>query len=501
MKYNFHLNQFIETDIAPNKLAVAGSDKDLDWETLMSLTLKLSDLFTDLGIPKGHPIIIYGHKEHFFPIAILACIHAGIPYVPIDKIYPEERINKIINTVGSQVLINCIEFNQPKNIAIEINPNLEIIYNFPPNFINRIYGDKEDPLQYIMFTSGSTGEPKGVQINRSSVLTFIDWALSDFGFSSSDVFMNQAPFTFDVSLCDILNSFANGASLILTSTEMIKNQEEFFNRLSNYQCSVWTSTPSFAYIFMRNPDFKSENIVSIKTFLFMGEDLPNRTCSILKKSFPYSRILNAYGPTEGTIVTTLVEITKEIIDKYPLLPIGFPMPESELLIDKNEQNTKEGELIIVGNHVSSGYFKNEELNKQKFFYHNGKRAFRTGDIAFYEDNMLFFLGRNDNQIKMNGFRIELNEISNVICTCNFVLDAITLALKRNNEVKKIISFILLKNKEEKEKIDIILYPFLQKTLPYYMIPGDIVLVDEYPYNTSHKIDKNKLIEDYLEKQL
>ena len=500
MKYNFKTKQFSEIETAPKKLAIAGSDRDIDWDTLKTKTEQLVKVFNEIAVPNGHPVIIYGHKEYLFPLAILACIHSNTTYIPIDKIYPIERIKKIIEKTGSQILINCSEETLDINIAVTINSSFNTTVNFIPDYSNKIYGIPEDPLQYIMFTSGSTGEPKGVQITQNSILTFLDWAQKDFGFCSDDVFMNQAPFTFDVSLCDVLNSFSHGGTLVLNSTNIVKDQERFFKRLVNYKCSVWTSTPSFAYLFLRHPDFNAEKIYPIKTFLFMGEELPNRTCSILKKSFNDVRILNAYGPTEATIVTTLVEITDDVISKYPMLPIGFPMPASKIVIEKLDPMDKEGELIIVGDHVSIGYFKNDELNKQKFFLHEGKRAFKTGDLAYYENEMVFCIGRNDDQVKMHGFRIELNEISNVLCKNDLISDAVTIALKRNNEVKKIVSFVIVKEPIQKEELNQHLVAFLNTTLPYYMIPGDIVTVGSFPYSTSHKIDKNKLIEDYLKQQ-
>lgn len=500
MNYDFHQKKFIHTEVNSSKLAVAGSDLDIDWNTLQLKVEKLATLFRNCNIPAGHPVIIYGHKEHFFPVAILACIHSGIPYVPIDKIYPTDRINKIIEKTGSQILINCAENNPEFQLPLVINSNFEIKENSDPDYTGAVYHFPADPLQYIMFTSGSTGEPKGVQITRNSVLTFTGWATKDFGFTGNDVFMNQAPFTFDVSLCDILNAFALGGTLVLNSTEIVKDQEALINRIAKYKCSVWTSTPSFAFLFLRHPEFKSEKLPSVHTFLFMGEELPGRTCSILKTNFKNIRVLNAYGPTEATIVTTLVEITEEIIKKYPSLPIGFPMPGSELLIEKSDPQNKEGELIIVGDHVSIGYFKNEEFNKEKFFMHNGKRAFKTGDLAYYENDMVFYLGRNDDQVKMHGFRIELNEISNVICKNSLVADAVTVPLKRNNEVKKLVSFVTLNSSIPQSELKEQLIPFLEKALPYYMIPGDIVIVNEFPHSSSHKIDKNKLIENYIRLQ-
>lgn len=500
MKYDFHKQEFTDITASPEKIAIAGSDLDLSWFGLKEKVEELTVKFRALNIPKGHPVIIYGHKEYFFPLAILACIHSNTTYIPIDKIYPVDRIKKIIEKTGSQVLINCTEEDPGFELPVTINPTINSNIISKPDFSNKIYGSAEGPLQYIMFTSGSTGEPKGVQITRNSILTFIDWAVKDFGFTEDDVFMNQAPFTFDVSLCDILNAFAVGGTVVLNSTEVIKDQAAFLKRILTYKCSVWTSTPSFAFLFLRHPEFKQEINPFLKTFLFMGEELPNRTCSILRTNFNSSRILNAYGPTEATIVTTLVEITDEVIKQYPSLPIGYPMPTSELLIERTDPSAKEGELVIVGDHVSIGYFNHEEFNRQKFFLHNGKRAFKTGDLAYYENGMVFYLGRNDDQVKMHGFRIELNEISNVICKQDHIADAVTIALKRNNEVKKIISCVTLKEPISQEKLKSELIPFLEKALPYYMIPGDIIIVDEFPHSVSHKIDKNKLIENYMKAQ-
>jgi len=502
MKYHFDSKTFVETELHKSRIAIAGSDEDIDWETLKHKVTKLGNEFKKLDIPKGHPVIIYGHKEYLFPVAMLACMQTNIPYIPIDKIYPKERIQKIIATTGSQVIINCSEGELDIPFPISINSSLQATVHTAPDYTNKIYGEASDPLQYIMFTSGSTGEPKGVQINQSSVLTFINWALKDFGFSGDDVFMNQAPFTFDVSLCDVLNAFGNGGTLVLNATEVLKNQDAFIQRLMNYKCSVWTSTPSFAYLFLRHEKFNSQHLPALHSFLFMGEELPGRTIGTLKNSFKNTRVLNAYGPTEATIVTTFIELTEDLLKAYTSTPIGYPMPGSELLIDKTNPDEKTGELIIVGEHVSAGYFKNEELNQRKFFKHNEKKAFRTGDIAYYENGLLFYMGRNDDQIKMHGFRIELNEIANIICKHELVKDAVAVPLKRGNEVKKIIAFIITNDQTlSKDELKKQLFPFLEKQLPYYMIPGDSMLMDDFIYNSSHKIDKNKLIELYLKKEL
>jgi D-alanine--poly(phosphoribitol) ligase subunit 1 len=499
MKYDFNRQCFQESGYEAEKAAVIGSDRTVSWKELAGQVEHLAQLFRELAIPKGHPVMIYGHKESAFPVAMLACYHADITYIPIDIVYPIERIRTIAEATGSQVLICTGESKPDVGFSVVIDRDFQSTIHQTPVFPEVETDHSADLLQYIIFTSGSTGEPKGVQITKSSIQTFVDWAAVDFGFSGNDVLMNQAPFSFDVSLCDILNAFVRGGTLVLSSGDQVKDQDGFLKRLAETGCSVWTSTPSFLYLFLRHENFHAGNLPAINTFLFMGEELPNRTCGLLKQLFPEARILNAYGPTEATIVTTLIEITDAIIRDYPLLPIGYAMPGSSLLIDKTDTETNEGELIIVGNHVSIGYYKRPELNDQKFFLHNGQRAFRTGDLAYYEGDLLFCLGRNDDQVKLHGYRIELNEISHVLCKHALVSDAVSIALKRGNEVKKIISFVIPANESEhptREQLS----DFLAEQLPYYMVPGDVALVEDFPYNSNHKIDKNQLTERYVKRQ-
>lgn len=498
MRYDFHNKQFAETDTSPDKLAIAGSDKDISWNQLKERAEFLASELKRMNIPQGHPVIIYGHKEHTYLVAMLGCIHASIPYVPADIIYPTDRIRTIATKTGSQVLINCTDTKLDVDFPILFDKEFKVVKAETADFKDRIYGEASDPLQYIIFTSGSTGEPKGVQITRDAAIMFTDWLKNDYGFSGNEVFINQAPFTFDLSMYDVLSTFVTGGSIVLNKAELFKDPDAFLARIKKYNCTVWFSTPSFVFIYLRHPEFKKENLPSLKTFLFIGEELPNRTPKVLLQLFNESRVLNAYGPTEATVATTLIEITNEIIEKCPSLPIGYAMPGSKLWIDNKETGSKEGELIISGDHVSIGYFKDPELNAKKYFMHEGKRAFRTGDLAWYEGDVLFFTGRNDDQVKMHGFRIELTEISFALCKHEAVSEAVSIPLKRNTEVKKIVSYVILKKDAIVSKEELI--QFLEKSLPYYMIPGDIVIVNEFPYNNNHKIDKKKLADLYIETQ-
>ena len=452
MRFDFKLLDFVECEKEFDKLAVCGSDKDLTWSELKNEVDSFKKKLQKYNLPKGHPVLIYGHKEVDFIVSIISCMSLGFPYIPIDTIYPKDRVDKIASIVKSAIKIDTIE----NKIDFD-EKNISTSYLL------------SDPIIYIIFTSGSTGEPKGVQITQNSILDFEKWLNSDFGLSKDSVFMNQAPFSFDLSVYELVGFLSLGATIVLNSKDTIENHLLYFERLKKYSCDVWVSTPSF-----------------------ISKLLPSNTVKRIKNSFPSSIVLNTYGPTEATVATTLIEITSDILEKYSKnLPVGYVKENSKInLLDIDEQNI--GELEIVGDNVSIGYFKNEELNKQKFEKKYEKRSFRTGDFGYFEDGLLFFANRKDELIKLHGFRIELGEIDKELLSDKMVSESITIPLKRGNDVAKIISFVI-----GSKSLDIeVLKHNISKNLPYYMIPSDIVVLDKFPYNSNHKIDKNELINIY-----
>ncbi|MCX6272400.1 MAG: AMP-binding protein [Bacteroidetes bacterium] len=498
MKFDFQNNEFTDLEFQCQKIAISGSDRDINWEDSKKVVDQYIAIFSNLGLPKGHPVIVYGHKEHLFPLAILALMRCDLPYIPVDNIYPFERLIKIQSVSGSQVLINCGDYLIDDFIPIVINNHFEVEFRFNADFSNGIVYRESDPLRYILFTSGSTGEPKGVQITRSSLNCFCNWIKTSYPFTADDVFLNQSLFTFDVSLYDIVGAFLHGGTILLIDIGLTKESDRLFRKLRKYKCSVWVSTPSFAYIYLRETQMNQNYLDCMKIFLFAGENLPVHVVEGLHRQFPDSKVFNAYGPTEATVTTTLVEVSAEMV-KSSCIPIGYPRPDSVILIE-NESNDPEktGELIIVGDHVSIGYLKDETLSSEKFFTFRKKRAFRTGDLGYYSDNMLYFTGRNDDMIKFHGYRIELGEISAVIREMKFIEDAVTIPLKRGEDIKRIISIVVLTNSDSEYTKDWenALKSHLEKKLPSYMLPADIIKVDKFPLNANQKIDKAALIEIY-----
>lgn len=498
MRFDIVAARFEDVDTAPDKLALAGSDRDLSWAMLREEALAMTERIRKSGLPNGHPVIVRGHKEADMVVSMVACMLLDHPYIPLDLVVPEERVRRILSITGAQLVIDCsaqplqceVSLILPgaKDRIVKVDPTKGVPYR------------EEDPIRYIIFTSGSTGEPKGVRITREAAGAFLRWMSADFGFGASDVFINQAPFSFDLSVYELFTSLHIGGTLLLNDADTAKDSKRFLGRVTRYGGSVWVSTPTFAYLYLTEPAFTGEQVRSVHSFLFCGEALPKMTAQRLLDRFPESRVLNTYGPTEATVATSLIDVTREILAKYADMPVGYPKRECTLRCTTPDgaEATKEapGEIGIIGPHVSIGYLNNDVLNAEKFFEVDGQRAFRTGDYGWFQDDILFFNGRRDEQVKLNGFRIELGDITAQMLTVPGVADAIAVPLKAGETVKRIIGFVRIGPGTDAALLRPLIEERLRKELPAYMVPADISFVDAFPVNSSHKTDRKALIEGY-----
>ena len=490
MKFCFNKKAFIEGDIAPQKLAVIGDDFEMTWFTFEERVNQFCIEFELKGwLDLNSPVIIYGHKSANMMVAIYAMMQMEIAYIPIDIIYPKDRVSKIVSSAKVDLIINtnAEDFYLEGTFTINLfNTDVE----FPTHPSNVLEGHKnEDPLVYIIFTSGSTGEPKGVQISTEAVQSFTRWmGSSDFKFGAGDVFVNTALLSFDLSVFEVMTFGHLGATLLLNSKAQSSEPNQLMDRINKYNGTVWVSTPSFALSYARIEN--EERLNTLSTFLFCGEVLPHGLAKQLLDNFKGAKVLNTYGPTEATVATTIVEITTDILTEYDPLPVGKSKMESELLIEDEE-------IVIVGANVSLGYLNNANLNREKFSKINGKRAFKTGDKGYLKNGMLFFHGRNDDLVKLHGYRIELNEITSALNNLHYIIHGETIALKRGDTVKKIVSIVEIDNTELIDSARIKLD--LAKTLPAYMIPSGFKLVDKIPLNQNGKADKKLLTALYMKR--
>ncbi len=502
MRFDIVGARFEDADTAPDKLAVAGSDRDLSWAALREEVLALTERIIKVGLPKGHPVIVRGHKEADMVVSMMACMLLDHPYIPLDLVVPEERVRRILSITGAQLVLDCSEQPFTSDVSLIAPGGKDLIVKADP--AKGIPYRAHDPIRYIIFTSGSTGEPKGVRITREAAGAFLRWMSADFGFTATDVFINQAPFSFDLSVYELFTSSHIGGTLLLNDAETAKDSKRFLDRVARYRGSVWVSTPTFAYLYLTEPAFTGEHVPSVHSFLFCGEALPKMTAQRLLDRFPSSRVLNTYGPTEATVATSLVDVTREALAKYPDMPVGYPKRECTLRCTTPDgaDATKEapGEIEIIGPHVSIGYLNNDELNAEKFFEVDGQRAFRTGDYGWFQDGILFFNGRRDEQVKLNGFRIELGDITAQMLVVPGVADAIAVPLKAGETVKRIIGFVRPGPGADMAMLRPMIEARLRKELPAYMVPADISFVSAFPVNSSHKTDRKALIEGYMNRK-
>src|SRR5438477_9298288 len=385
--------------MAPEAIAHISDGRTLTYWELRSRSNALACYLTQRFGDDRRPIAVLGHREPEMLVAFLGSVKSGRPYVPLDTALPQQRIDKILATSRAALVLT------PKDI-------LEFSALQVCSPAAAVRGD--EPF-YILFTSGSTGEPKGVIITLACLEHFISWMLAEQQFAErAEVFLNQAPFSFDLSVMDLYCSLATGGTLFSVNRDLIENPKQLYRALANSGVTTWISTPSFARMCLVEQKFTEAMLPRARRFLFCGETLAPQTAAELLGRFPRAQVWNMYGPTEATVATTSIRVDDSILQKYSALPVGRAMPGTQILVV--DQNCRElpanerGGIIIAGPNVSPGYNGRPDLTARAFFERRGQRAYKTGDLARFRDGLLFFEGRVDEQIKLSGYRIPLGDV-------------------------------------------------------------------------------------------
>lgn len=435
-------------------------------------------------------------------VCFLACVKAGRAYCPIDTSVPLSRVEMILEEVEPEIILST----ELLSIAFEKVLSREEILNLIKNqkdVIDIRHYVSSDEVFYIIFTSGSTGKPKGVQITRECLDHFIRWGITLGGLAegSNYVFLNQAPFSFDLSVMDLYLCLYLGGTLWALTKEVQQDMRLLFPNLGRSLANVWVSTPSFADVCLSDKKFSDKLLSNLTTFLFCGETLTNKTVERLFERFPEADIVNLYGPTESTVAVTNVMITPEMNRQVSPLPVGKEKPGTWIQIVDDEGNVlpdgEKGEIIITGNTVSVGYWNNEELS-QKVFGHceiDGEmyRFYRTGDEGYKKDGFLFYCGRIDLQIKLHGYRIEVEDIENNMMKLPEVKQAAVIPKYRDGKVSSLVGFLAFSTEVEDEFLAARrVKEQLKEYLPDYMIPKKIKFLEQLPMTNNGKVDRKML---------
>ncbi len=480
-----------------------GDFRYINWKELDDYSDKLAS-YLDNNLTTKKPIIVYGHKNPYMIVLFLACVKSGRAYCPIDTNVPLTRINDIINEVKPDIILTTenLVTDYDKNKVLTLSEIIDIIKNEKKS-ISQSKFVKKDDVFYIIFTSGSTGKPKGVQITRDCLDNFIRWA-KKIGCGLEEgkyyTFVNQAPFSFDLSVMDLYLTLYTGGTLWTLPKSIQLETKALFQSLKESNADVWVSTPSFADVCLSDQLFNLDLMPNLKEFLFCGEVLTNVTVSKLHERFPKTVVVNTYGPTESTCAITDVTVTESINKKIMPLPVGKAKNGTWLNIVDSEGNVlkdgEKGEIIIIGDSVSTGYFNNEELTNKKFGItemNNRKyRFYRTGDEGYLKKKMLYYCGRIDLQIKLHGYRIEIEDIENNLMKVEKVIQAAVVPKYKDGKVNSLVGFIVYNSNKCDFETGIMVKNSLKKFVPEYMIPKKIVFMDSLPRTNNGKIDRKKL---------
>ena len=488
--------------IACRKYA-SNTDDALTYAELFDLSNKLAFFLQDtLGEDKT-PIAVYGHKNPLMLVCFLACAKSGRAYCPIDISVPAERVKSILNETKSPVIFCTEDLGFEADNVYNAEDILQVCQSTSQTIDPSHYLDGDDVF-YIIFTSGSTGTPKGVQITAQCLLNFVNWAITlgpENLYKEQLTVINQAPFSFDLSVMDLYISLCTGSTLWMLEKNTQNNVGLLFQSLQASQAHVWVSTPSFANICLSDPKFSAEMLPGLKVFLFCGETLTNQTVRKLHERFPAADVFNTYGPTESTVAVTEILVTEEMNRTVMPLPVGRPKQGTNILI-MNETGEllpegARGEIVITGDTVSVGYFNRKDLTEKAFFMYvagdSACRAYRTGDEGYMSAGLLYFCGRMDLQIKLNGYRIEIEDIENNLVKLADIKDAVVIPAMKDGAVKGISAYIVPAFEvEDTFEAGQRIRKQLSELVPTYMLPKKYIFIDSIPVTNNGKADRKAL---------
>lgn len=461
-----------------------------------------------LELPDKSPVVVFGGQEYEMLATFVALTKSGHAYIPIDSHSALERVAAIVEVAEPSLIIAINDFPLA-DVAAPIFSAEQVQTAFREGASYELsHPVQGDDNYYIIFTSGTTGKPKGVQISHNNLLSFTNWMITDKEFETPErpQMLAQPPYSFDLSVMYWAPTLALGGTLFALPSAVTQDFKQLFETILSLPIAIWTSTPSFADMALLSDDFNSQKLPQLTHFYFDGEELTVKTAQKLRDRFPQARIINAYGPTEATVALSAVAVTDEMLQNCKRLPIGYTKADSPtFVIDEEGQkvpNGQQGEIIVCGPAVSKGYLNNPEKTAEAFFEFEGLPAYHTGDVgSMTDEGLLLYGGRMDFQIKFNGFRIELEDVSQNLNKSKYIDSAVAVPrYNKDHKVQNLLAYVILKDgvaEQFEREIDITkaIKEDLQDIMMSYMMPSKFLYRETLPLTPNGKIDIKGLISE------
>ena len=513
------LADYLEASAAqfPDRTAVVDPDgTGISYGELDARAGRLAAFLGSRGVGPGDRVALILPKSVNTVTAIFGILKARAAYVPIDWTAPADRIRTILaDSRARAVLIDprivaVIEGDGP---ALE---NLVLVGDAVANVpgatswrealdhdlpaISATGRDRGD-LAYILYTSGSTGIPKGVMVSHGNALSFVDWCSSVFHPSGEDRFSSHAPFHFDLSVLDLYVSLKHGASLHLIDDATGKNPKELAAFIARRRLTVWYSTPSILHLLAAFGNLPQFDYASLRLVLFAGEVFPVKHLRELTKLWPKPEYYNLYGPTETNVCTYATVPSNIPDDRTEPYPIGWPCAHcASMVLDSEDRPVapgEEGVLYIAGESVFQGYWNRPKENSAAFRTIDGVRWYSTGDVVRQDpEHGLIYMGRRDRMVKRHGYRIELDDIEVAIYRHERMREAGVVAAAVDGTDVKIAAYLAAGSEPRPSILEMKM--FCARQLPAYMNPDVFIFVDALPRTSTNKADYQTMTRQFRE---
>ncbi|MEM7125922.1 MAG: amino acid adenylation domain-containing protein [Chloroflexota bacterium] len=509
----------------PDHPAIVHEDVPVTYAELEIATNQVAQHLITSGVQHGDRVGVFLPKSSRKVIALLGIMKAGAAYVPLDPDMPASRVVYILQDCGIQCLITSASQWQrlapsdtamptvqliltdemvPETAQVGMDPaitwaDIQQQDDEPPHIPAFIESD----LAYILYTSGSTGNPKGVMLSHRAALTFVDWAHETFGVTHKDRLSSHAPFHFDLSIFDLYVTFKAGATVHLLSSTLSIFPLALAQYIAVQRLTVWYSVPSILIKLVQHGELVDHDFSALRCVLFAGEVFPIRYLRQLVQMIPHPEYVNLYGPTETNVITHHYVQPNDIVDDvtHPL-PIGVACANSHVFALKEDGSRaavgEQGELVVRGPTLMRGYWGLPERTAQSLIEQpviaglDAEKLYRTGDRVEVGTNGRFhFLGRLDNMIKSRGYRIELGEIETALYNHPDIAEVAVLAIPDEEVSHRLSAAIVLRTESQITITKIKTY--LTKQLPKYMMPDSFHFINQLPQTSTGKTDRQALM--------